>query len=127
MSSNLFLNYPKSPIVLLESGAAALTADYNGFFGAQPNVYSDGRKPSHDLAGTDPQLTNPRTTTFDLDESTVWTRNTTTANVLSVYRMQYAPKPSSPVLGAGDPATTSGNWIGAIGTGQASMDRFGLP
>ena len=112
-------------VMKIEGGQ--LTADYNGFFACPATgIYSDSRTPAHDVKGANGMLTNPPTAIFSLDESTIWTRSTSTASVLSLYRAAYLPKTGSPVLGAGDPSIVSGNWIGAVGSGQAS-DLFGNP
>jgi hypothetical protein len=127
ISSNAFLNYPKGPIILLETAAAAmLKADYNGFFTAVTPLYSDARSPAHDVKGTDPMLAAARTSVFDLDEVAIWNRSTTAAAVISVYRGQYKPSAGSPLIGAGDATIGAGNWIGAIGDGQP-VDGFGRP
>ena len=82
--SNAFLNVPSAPTVAVEGGT--LTADYNAFFNPQSTHYSDGRKPAHDVSGTDPKLADPPDSLLALDEAAVWKRTLTTANVLSAYR-----------------------------------------
>ena len=125
VSSNAFLNYPTAPIIGIEGGT--LTADYNGFFASiTSGIYQDNRTPAHDIEGANAKLTSPPTTIFSIDVSTLWTRSTSVATVLSIYRADYLPMTGSPLLGAGDPAVTSGNWIGAVGSGQAT-DLFGKP
>jgi hypothetical protein len=122
--SNAFLNVPRAPTVAVEGGM--LTADYNAFFNPQTTHYSDGRKPAHDLSGTDAKLADPPDTLFDLDEAAIWKRTLTTANVLSAYRARYTPQPTSPLIDSGDPQAGGGNDIGAIGAGQPNgADLFG--
>jgi hypothetical protein len=125
LSSNAFLNIPAATTVVTVHGAG-ITADYNGFFDSPGAThYSDGRMPAHDVTGS-ANLTNQPTVIFSMDEYTVWTRATTTANVLAAYRAMYAPAAGSPLLSGGDPAISASNWIGAVGSGQAT-DSFGHP
>jgi hypothetical protein len=124
LRSNAFLNFPNSPTVTMSGGT--LSADYNLF--TLPGVYSDGRNPPHDVRVSDPELTDPPSNVFDLDEPSIWTRNTTAASVLVIYRGRYTPKGQSPLVDAGDPAQGAGNDIGAVGAGQANAnDKFGQP
>ncbi len=121
LTSNLFLNVPKSP-VSVEGGA--LSADYNLFWNCAAPGYSDGRAPVHDV-DKDPQLTDPASVTYDFDETMLWTRTLGVRDVLTQYRGKYTPKAGSPALDAGDPAGGTGNPIGAIGGGANPADQFG--
>jgi hypothetical protein len=122
LTSNLFINVPKTAITV---GASGLTADYNLFWNSAQPAYSDGRTPAHDVSG-DPLLANPSSVPIDFDESLVWTRTLGVPEILARYRDKYAPRPASPALDAGDSAAGSGNDIGAIGGGAAhTLDRFG--
>jgi hypothetical protein len=124
VTSNAFVNVPTGTTVDIKGGT--LTTDYNFFDRAQAN-YSDGRKPAHDVGGN-AMLAAPATQTFDLDESVIWQRGTTTASVLGLYRTRYTPGSASPLVDAGDPAGGTGNDIGAVGAGTPnSNDRFGKP
>jgi hypothetical protein len=112
--------------VSIEGGT--LTADYNLFHDTQTTDYSDGRKPAHDVSGEDPLFANPPKQVFDIDEGGIWTRATTTADVLSQYRARYTPGTGSPLIDQGDPGGGTGNDIGAVGAGTPStLDRFGRP
>jgi hypothetical protein len=125
VTSNAFVNAPSGASVNLAGGT--VTADYN-FFDNATNNYSDGRRPTHDVFGSDAMLTNPPTQTFDIDETVIWQRGTTVAGVLGIYRMRYLPRTGSPLIDVGDPAGGAGNDIGAVGAGTANTnDRFGLP
>jgi hypothetical protein len=124
LSSNAFVNVSAGPTVTFQGGGP-LTADYNGFFGPPGGTYSDNRTPAHDVVAADAKLSNPPNAVFDIGEYAIWQRSTSTAAVLSTYRGKYMPQAGSPLLGAGDPNVVSGNWIGAVGTGQA--DKFGSP
>lgn len=122
ITSNAFVNVPKGPTVNLAGGT--LTADYNFFDNAQNN-YSDGRHPAHDVGG-DAMLTSSGKA-FDVDESVIWQRSTTTAALLAIYRTRYLPKAGSPLIDAGDPAGGAGNDIGAVGAGtDNASDKFGV-
>jgi hypothetical protein len=124
LSSNAFVNMPSVTVVTVK--ATGITADYNGFLDSPGAThYSDGRTPAHDVTGA-AKLANPPSVVFSIDEYTIWTRATTTASVLSAYRAMYAPATGSPLLAGGDPAIAAGNWIGAVGSGQAT-DSFGKP
>jgi hypothetical protein len=123
MTSNLFYRVP-SPAISVEGGS--LRADYN-LFSAPAVHYSDGRaSPTHDVA-TDPLLSDPPTTVFDIDEAGIWQRRTSVRDVLGEYRARYLPKPGSPAIDSGDPAGGAGNDIGAVGAGTANADdKFGV-
>jgi hypothetical protein len=124
VSSNAFVNIPA--VTVINVNGAGITADYNGFLDSPGAThYSDGRTPAHDVTGT-AKLSNPPTVVFSIDEYTIWTRATTAADVLSAYRAMYTPATGSPLVAGGDPAITAGNWIGAVGSGQAT-DSFGRP
>ncbi|HEX4478815.1 MAG TPA: right-handed parallel beta-helix repeat-containing protein [Polyangiaceae bacterium] len=126
LMSNAFVNFPNAPTVSIEGGT--LTADYNLFHDTQTTDYSDGRKPAHDVSGEDPLFANPPKQVFDIDEGGIWTRATTTADVLSQYRARYTPGTGSPLIDQGDPGGGTGNDIGAVGAGTPStLDRFGRP
>lgn len=124
ITSNLFMNMPYQPVVI-ESGT--LVSDYNAFWKTSAPDYSDGRMPSHDVHA-DPQLTNPAVHAYELDERAVWLRAVHAHDVLSSYRTRYMPKPGSPLVDSGDPASFGvGNDIGAIGNGTINaQDRFGM-
>jgi hypothetical protein len=112
--------------VSIEGGS--LTADYNLFHATQTTDYSDMRKPAHDVSGADPLFTDPPTVTFDIDLGGIWTRSTTTRDVLAKYRERYTPKAGSPLIDTGDPVGGGGNDIGAVGAGSPNAaDAFGLP
>lgn len=123
LASNLLYRVP-SPGVSLDGGT--LAADYNLFYNPSSS-YSDGRTPTHDVAGSDPKLADPIAgSPFDLDEAGVWKRTTTVRDVLSHYRARYTPQAGSPAIDAGDPAGGTGNDIGAVGAGEVNAaDRFG--
>jgi hypothetical protein len=123
LTSNLFYRVP-SPAISVEGGT--LTADYNLFWGPATS-YSDGRAtPSHDRA-QDPQLSDPPSAVFDLDEQAIWQRTLTTREVLAAYRARYLPAAGSPAIDTGDPAGGAGNDIGAVGAGIANAsDQFGI-
>jgi hypothetical protein len=132
-TSNAILDVP----VALGAGGGAevtitggtLTSDYNAFAGPQTTIYSDARKPAHDVvlgAATDAQLTSLPLVSFDLDEEAIWKRTTSVRDVLAHYRMLYLPKAGSPLIDKGDPAGGAGNDIGAVGAGAANAaDKFG--
>ena len=122
LTSNLFLNVPRSPVAL-DSGS--LTADYNLFWSSASPAYSDQRTPAHDVS-RDPLLTDPAASAVDFDETMLWTRTLTVREILADYRGRYTPQVSSPALDAGDPAGGAGNDIGAVGGGTANpADQFG--
>jgi hypothetical protein len=124
LTSNAFVNVPNGPTVTVSGGT--LTTNYN-FFDNPQNNYSDGRRPANDATG-DAMLTSPPTRSFDLDKSVVWTRGTSTAAILALYRMRYLPRAGSPLIDTGDPAGGAGNDIGAVGAGTANAnDKFGQP
>ena len=125
LTSNAFVNVPNGPTVTITGGT--LTTDYNFFDNAQAGNYSDNRRPTNDKTG-DAMLTAPPSRSFDLDESVVWTRGTSTAAILALYRMRYTPQAGSPLIDTGDPAGGGGNDIGAVGAGTANAnDKFGQP
>jgi hypothetical protein len=122
LTSNLFVNLPKTAVTV---GTSALAADYNLFWNSAPPAYSDGRTPPHDMR-SDPLLSDPPTVAIDVDEALVWTRALAVPEILARYRARYAPKSGSPAIDAGDPAAGAGNDIGAIGGGAAHpLDQFG--
>jgi hypothetical protein len=126
LTSNLFMNVPVAPTVLISGGT--LAADYNMFSNPQTTNYSDGRMPAHDVSAADPMLAAVPKTLFDVDEASIWTRTTNVAGILSLYRSRYSPKPGSPVIDVGDPSGGAGNDIGAIGAGVPNAaDKFGMP
>lgn len=47
------------------------------------------------------------------------------SDMLRALRARFSPAPTSPVLGHGDPADEPDNFIGAVGAGSSSADRFG--
>src|SRR5262245_19079541 len=100
LTSNLFFRVPKVPITL---GVGAVTADYNLSWACGSPMYSDGRAPLHDIKN-DPRLTAPATGVADFDETRLWARTQTVADVLAQYRAKYSPELDSPALRAGDPA-----------------------
>jgi hypothetical protein len=125
LASNAFLRVPRGPTLIF---ASTVTTDYNGFFGTQGAAYSDGRAPAHDVSGADARVAALPPEIFDIDESTVWTRSTTVANVLALYRAAYTPQSGSPLIDAGDPSAGAGNDIGAVGAGTPhAADRVGRP
>ena len=107
-----------------------ITSDYNAFGNVQKNDYSDARHPAHDIDladGAAAMLTTPQTSSFDIDESTIWKRTTTVRDILSLYRTRYTPMAGSPLIDKGDPAGGDGNDIGAVGAGTPNAaDKFGL-
>jgi hypothetical protein len=122
LTSNLFLNAPKTAVTMT---GGSLTADYNAFWRSTVPFYSDQRAPGHDTS-LDPKLANPPTVTLDFDESMVWTRALGVREVLRSYRARYTPQAGSSVIDSGDPAGGAGNDIGAVGAGAANAaDLFG--
>jgi hypothetical protein len=127
VTSNAFVNVPNGTTVHITG--ATVTSDYNFFDNPQTTNYSDGRKPAHDVIG-DAMLPAPLPNKqfFNLDESQIWTRGTSAAEVLALYRTKYTPAPGSPLIDKGDPAGGDGNDIGAVGAGSPNaMDKFGQP
>ena len=113
-------------------------ADYNCFFNpdaSQLAGYADGLVAGKKLGDSgfgghdvkaDPQFAKGNPLPYPINEADVWNGKFTVAQVLTLYREHYAPKPGSPVLGAGDPADGKDSYIGAIGPGgDAPGDRFG--
>ncbi len=129
--SNAFLRVPDRGDATVEiDPGTTLDTDYNAFGNPQHRNYSDGRAPSHDVAGgtqQDFRLAGPLPTApFDMDETAVWKRQLTVGTVLSSYRARYAPTSGSPLIDAGDPAGGAGNDVGAIGAGASNaFDQFG--
>jgi hypothetical protein len=122
MTSNLFLNMPRTPVDL---DGGTLAADYNLFWNSASPAYSDGRSPAHDVS-RDPLLADPAQASIELDGSLVWTRALTVGEILARYRARYAPGAGSPAHDAGDPEGGAGNDIGAIGGGAPNAaDLFG--
>lgn len=113
-------------------------ADYNCIFNPDgPNVpmYASGlvagKEPgaagfgAHDVKA-DPQFAKGNPLPYPINEADIWNGKQTVGQVLGLYREHYAPKPGSPVLGAGDPADGKNSFIGAIGPGSdAPVDLFG--
>ena len=129
LSSNIFLNLPKTPVDVTPEGTktVTMTADHNLFWNCGSPSYSDSRSPAHD-AHADPLLASPAGFAYEFDERAVWQRALSTHDVLVAYRARYTPGSGSPALGNGDPSLFgAGNAIGAIGaTGAvATSDLFG--
>ncbi|HMF43650.1 MAG TPA: right-handed parallel beta-helix repeat-containing protein, partial [Polyangia bacterium] len=125
VTSNAFVNVPDGPTIHINGGTLT-AADYNAFDNKAGGNYSDGRTPAHDKIG-DEKLAMPAMRFF-LDESTIWTGQTTVSGVLGLYRMHYTPQAGSTLIDAGDPAGGAGNDIGAVGAGTPNAnDKFGLP
>jgi hypothetical protein len=130
VKSNAFTNVPASGVGIVEREGGAIQADYNGFFNPETVNYVGVAAPAHDLNGgaqTNPLFAGPLpTTSFDMDEKAVWTRQLSVTQMLSAYRARYTPGQGSAFIDAGDPAGGAGNDIGAVGAGVANaMDRFG--
>jgi hypothetical protein len=134
LTSNAFINVPK-PLgaaagATVTLTGATLTADYNAFANVQKNNYSDARMPAHDLVLADAaaaMFTDLPSTSFDIDDATIWKRTTTVRDILTRYRKRYTPKDGSPLIDKGDPAGGDGNDIGAVGAGTPNAaDKFGL-
>ncbi|HJW09999.1 MAG TPA: hypothetical protein VJ483_10215, partial [Holophagaceae bacterium] len=123
VSSNLFMNLPYSPVDLV---SGVLNADYNLFWNTATPFYSDARTPAHDRHA-DPLLAGPAAYAYEFDERAVWQRTQSVHGILSDYRLKYAPKAGSPVIGNGDTGISggAGNFIGAIGDGTHVPDGFG--
>jgi len=122
LTSNLFLNLPKSAVSV---GRGSLVADYNLFWNSASPVYSDGRRPAHDMAA-DPRLANRSEASINFDEKAVWLRALSVSDILAQYRERYAPMGGSPAVDAGDPGSGAGNDIGAVGSGVPNArDQFG--
>jgi hypothetical protein len=116
------------------------SADYNLFFNPQaqsPVNYGlavVGKSPGsagfglHDLGGfgqqLDPQLAQPGHLPYPIADAEVWNRTLKVSDVLAYFRRLYAPRPGSPVSGAGDPADGTGVNVGAVGNGDPA-DQFG--
>lgn len=134
--SNSFVNIPiiqstptAAVIDLIASAGATIDADYNAFYGPRSVRYGDGRIPAHDVVATlsASNLTGPLpTTSMDMDQRAVWTRQLSVGTILADYRTRYTPKSGNPLIDAGDPAGGAGNDIGAIGAGTPNaLDLFG--
>ncbi len=121
LNSNLFLNGSSA----LALGTTTATTDYNGFFhNLGATKYSDGRTPTHDVAG-DPHVTGT-TAMIPFDVSTVWSRTLTVKTLLAAYRGYYTP--TAVVVDTGDTGTFGAdNDIGAVGeSGNTNVnDLFG--
>jgi hypothetical protein len=120
--SNLVLSSPAPALVIT---AGTLTADYTAFYDAETgDKYSDARLPTHDVVGN-PGLANRQTAPLSFVPSSVLTRATSVASILSDWRGFYTP--SAVVIDTGSTGTYgAGNDIGCVGAGTSNAsDLFG--
>jgi len=62
---------------------------------------------------------------FPFSDDDVRTGRASVSDMLALLRAAFTPAATSPVLAHGDPADEPGNYIGAVGDGSSSADRFG--
>ncbi|TMQ28599.1 MAG: hypothetical protein E6J90_00295 [Deltaproteobacteria bacterium] len=127
LRNNVFTGFAYDQSTNVVESGAATSADYNAFYNPDTTKlrpYGDTGLGSHDVH-TDPRFAQPRSIPFPIGDGDVWRRRVTVSQILALYRSIYTPASGSPLIDAGDPAST-GVDIGAVGAGVADpADKFG--
>jgi hypothetical protein len=62
---------------------------------------------------------------FPWSDEDIEASRVTVSKILAATRTAYTPAPGSPMLAGGDPADGAANFVGAVGDGSSTTDRFG--